>query len=55
MKPILFFAAALAVAFAATAQNVSSDHYQELKSRHIGPVGNRIASVAGVPDDPLMY
>ena len=53
MKRILFFAAALATTTAA--QDISPDHYQELKYRHIGPVGNRIASVAGVPGDPLTY
>ena len=43
MKRILLFAAALATT--STAQDISPNHYQELKYRHIGPVGNRIASV----------
>ena len=27
----------------------------QLEFRHIGPVGNRVISVAGVPEDPLTY
>jgi photosystem II stability/assembly factor-like uncharacterized protein len=31
------------------------DVYRQLKFRFIGPVGNRVASVAGVVGDPLVY
>ena len=34
---------------------VSPEHYENLPYRFIGPVGNRVASVAGVPGDPLTY
>ena len=34
---------------------VSPEHYQNLGYRYIGPVGNRVASVAGVAGDPLTY
>ena len=37
------------------AQDISPDLYESLRYRHIGPVGNRIASVAGVLGDPLTY
>lgn len=37
------------------AQEVSPERLGELHFRHIGPVGNRVASVAGVPGDPLTY
>jgi photosystem II stability/assembly factor-like uncharacterized protein len=37
------------------AQAVPSDALDALRFRHIGPVGNRIASVAGVVGDPLTY
>ena len=37
------------------AQEVSLQQMKALKFRHIGPVGNRIISVAGVPGDPLVY
>lgn len=29
--------------------------FRQLKFRYIGPVGNRVAAVAGVPGDPLVY
>ena len=32
-----------------------SDTFDALKWRHIGPVGNRVAAVAGVPGDPNVY
>ena len=47
--------AALLFASAVAAQDVSPEHYTDLRYRHIGPVGNRIASVAGIPGDPLTY
>jgi photosystem II stability/assembly factor-like uncharacterized protein len=31
------------------------DPYRELRWRYIGPTGNRVTSVAGVPGDPLIY
>ena len=37
------------------AQDVATDHYNQLKYRHIGPVGNRVVSVAGIEGDPLTY
>ncbi len=40
---------------AVTAQNILPEQYSQLRYRHIGPVGNRIASVAGVVGDPLTY
>ena len=34
---------------------MSPDQYEALEYRHIGPVGNRIASVAGIPGNALIY
>ncbi|MYG47988.1 MAG: sialidase [Gemmatimonadales bacterium] len=61
-------AAALVAALAATVlsaaaplagplggQQLASRHYDGLRARHIGPVGFRVASVAGVPGDPSTY
>ncbi len=45
----------LLIAVPLAAQDVSPELYKDLKYRHIGPVGNRIASVAGVARDPLTY
>lgn len=37
------------------AQTLQEQHLSDLKFRHLGPVGNRIVSVAGVPGDPMVY
>ena len=34
------------------AQEIDSDVYSELRYRHIGPQGNRVVAVVGVPGDP---
>ena len=34
---------------------VAPDVYSHLHWRYIGPEGNRISAVAGVPGDPLVY
>src|SRR5690242_9445616 len=34
---------------------VGPDAYRELRWRFIGPEGNRVSAVAGVPGDPLVY
>jgi photosystem II stability/assembly factor-like uncharacterized protein len=39
----------------AGAQSVSPEVYKQLNFRYIGPVGNRISAVAGVPGNPLVY
>ena len=36
-------------------QTLEKEQINQLKYRHIGPVGNRIISVAGIPGDPLTY
>ena len=42
-------------ASAATSQVAAPDVYSALRYRHIGPVGNRVAAVTGVPGDPNTY
>ena len=37
------------------AQEIRPDLYQTLEYRHIGPAGNRVISVVGVPGDPRVY
>lgn len=37
------------------AQEIIPDLYKQLKYRHIGPQGNRVIAVAGVPGDPKIY
>lgn len=36
-------------------QTLEKEQIEQLKYRHVGPVGNRIISVAGIPGDPLTY
>ena len=36
-------------------QDVDPDVFSRLTYRHIGPVGNRVSAVAGVPGDPNVY
>ena len=45
----------LALAGASLAQEISTEHYKKLRYRHIGPVGNRVIAVVGVPGDPRIY
>ncbi|MFV1988038.1 MAG: sialidase [Gemmatimonadota bacterium] len=55
--PIVLVCIAVAVAVAApvAAQQISPDRYEQLRFRHIGPLGNRVASIAGVPGDRTTY
>jgi photosystem II stability/assembly factor-like uncharacterized protein len=43
------------IAGGVSAQQIAPELYQQLSFRHIGPVGNRVAAVAGVSGDPLTY
>ncbi|MEM7369834.1 MAG: sialidase [Bacteroidota bacterium] len=38
-----------------TAQFMTKEALSQLTYRHIGPVGNRLISVAGIPGDPMVY
>ena len=58
MKNILLVFTALWIfcgAYVATGQVLKKEHIDQLKFRHIGPVGNRISSVSGIEGDPLTY
>ena len=46
---------ALVLPIPGVSQRVSADALSSLRFRHIGPVGNRVASVTGVVGDPLTY
>ena len=35
-------------------QSINKDIIQDMKFRHIGPIGNRLTSVAGIPNRPLI-
>ncbi len=56
--PLAAVAAFLALSASGSAQQasrVAPDTYARLNWRYIGPEGNRISAVAGVPGDPLVY
>lgn len=60
MKKLIFFLLTpLLFSFLSTqslnAQVLKKEHMEQLKFRHIGPVGNRLVAVAGIPGDPLVY
>ena len=41
--------------FASDAQQLTKEQTEQLKFRHIGPVGNRVISAVGIPGDDLTY
>lgn len=45
----------LGVVINSQAQSIKPEALNQLKFRHIGPVGNRVISVAGIPGDPMIY
>jgi len=55
MWKLIEFTAALALASTVLAQDIEPDAYEDLKFRHIGPVGNRVIAVIGVPGDDMIY
>ena len=51
----LLIALATLLPGASLAQDVAPESYEDLRFRHIGPVGNRVIAVVGIPSDPLVY
>ena len=45
----------LSVTGAMMGQQIAPNLYDQLRYRHIGPVGNRVISVVGIPGDPMTY
>ena len=45
----------VSVTGAMVAQQITPELFDQLRYRHIGPVGNRVISVVGVPADPMTY
>jgi photosystem II stability/assembly factor-like uncharacterized protein len=57
-KPLFLLMTVLPLCTVLLAQNPprpSPDIYSQLRWRFVGPEGNRISAVAGVPGDPLVY
>jgi photosystem II stability/assembly factor-like uncharacterized protein len=61
LKVVASVAAAIVMAMStgsgtrAQGKAVGAESYSRLPWRHIGPEGNRISAVAGVPGDPMVY
>ena len=55
LRPPLAILLALSAPAVGVAQQVSTDLMQQLRFRHIGPVGNRVSAVTGVAGDMLTY
>ena len=36
-------------------QIINRENITDMEFRHVGPVGNRVTTVAGVPNDPMTY
>lgn len=51
----LLFLFIFAVTGCVFAQKVELQNLKQLSYRHIGPLGNRVISIAGIPGDPLVY
>src|SRR6516164_1760735 len=47
--------ASAAVLSYAQAPQIGSEQLNQLRYRYIGPVGNRVIAVAGIPGDPNIY
>ena len=52
---VAYAAVSLVPSFAQEAALVDADVYSQLCWRYIGPDGNRVSAVVGVPGDPLVY
>src|SRR2546430_7083432 len=51
----LVVAAAIRLVAAQSDASIAPDTYKQLKFRYVGPVGNRIIAVAGIPGSPYIY
>src|SRR4030042_1465688 len=51
MAAVLVFAGCISFGYG---QEAKPDLFKQLKSRHIGPVGNRVSAVVGVPGNPAV-
>ena len=55
----LYFKSILSIYFLCSnlsfSQTLSKDIIKEMEFRHVGPIGNRLTTVAGIPNDPMTY
>jgi len=55
IKIYFCFLISLFIPLLSIAQKIDNDMIKDMQFRHIGPIGNRLTSVAGVSDEPLIY
>ena len=55
MRHTFLFFILINISFLGNSQIIDKKTISDLKFRHIGPNGNRLPSVSGVPDKPLVY
>lgn len=55
LKSIIFLLLFIITSFFSFSQTLEKEAISQLKYRHIGPVGNRISSVTGIPGNPMVY
>ena len=55
LKRTLFVVLAITICISAQAQETKKDVLGALRFRHIGPTGNRLTSVVGIPGQPNIY
>ena len=55
MRTKFYLLIAILIPFISNSQEISKSTISDMKFRHVGPVGNRLTSVAGVTDQPMVY
>ena len=55
MRTKFYLLIAILIPFISNSQEISKSIISDMKFRHVGPVGNRLTSVAGVTDQPMVY
>jgi len=55
MKNFNFYILLFILPFISQAQVIDKKMISDMQFRHIGPIGNRLTSVAGLPNQPLVY
>ena len=52
---IIYIAIGILCSMSLHSQTINKEIIKDMKFRHVGPIGNRLTTVAGVPNDPMTY
>ena len=55
MKKLFLVCIVLLINEVVSAQTITPSTINQLKFRHVGPIGNRLIAVAGIAGDPMTY